>query len=336
MKSFFVLSCFSTLFLLTSAKYFKIPQANGSFSLMTQEEIDELRASRKNQDFYNPYTDIVYHLWTPFNKETADILDPNDRSTLVFSNFQRRNPTRVIVHGWLEDHNAEVIQALRREYEQKGAFNVIGVDWYAGAGTLDYITAREHVKETGLAIGRFIEIMERDMLANVTNFELIGFDLGGHVVGFAGRYFEQREPLTAIVSLDPCSLLFEYDDPTGRLKHDDAKYVEVIHTGMNNLGFKQAIGTSDFFPNGGGLQPGCGDDPLGYCSHGRSVKYFIESIGSEVGFSGTECEDDNVTREGCEIEKRGVKVMGGEPLAFSEIRASYWLPTNAETPFAKG
>nr|CAI5865322.1 unnamed protein product [Callosobruchus analis] len=58
--------------------------------------------------------------------------------------------------------------------------------------------------------------------------------------------------------LDPAWPLFPMSDTEGRLDFSDAKYVQVIHTCASRLGFPVSIGHSDYYPNGGGVQPGCG------------------------------------------------------------------------------
>lgn len=62
--------------------------------------------------------------------------------------------------------------------------------------------------------------------------------------------------------LDPAGPLFEtYSrEASEKLDYSDAIFVDVIHTCGGVLGFASAIGTVDFFPNGGGPpQPGCGN-----------------------------------------------------------------------------
>lgn len=56
------------------------------------------------------------------------------------------------------------------------------------------------------------------------------------------------------------------------------------------MGIKSAIGTSDFYPNGGAEQPGCGpikwigDVKAMECAHSRAYQYYIESIANPTGF----------------------------------------------------
>lgn len=59
-------------------------------------------------------------------------------------------------------------------------------------------------------------------------------------------------------ALDPAGPAFESEGPGKRVDKSDAILVQVIHTCTTIMGIKLAIGTSDFYPNGGAEQPGCG------------------------------------------------------------------------------
>lgn len=112
-------------------------------------------------------------------------------------------------------------------------------------------------------------------------------------------------------ALDPASLAFESTGPGQRVDESDAVLVQIIHTSV--LGIKAAIGTSDFYPNGGVKQPGCGpvrwigkqsssrrrrfinvrkltglqfagDVSAIECAHSRAFLYYVESIINPKGF----------------------------------------------------
>lgn len=75
--------------------------------------------------------------------------------------------------------------------------------------------------------------------------------------------------------LDPAGPLWHADN--SKIAKTDGQYVEIIHTNANVLGLNQPCGHSDFYPNGGDIQPGCYD---AICSHSRSYQYFAETVKS--------------------------------------------------------
>lgn len=56
--------------------------------------------------------------------------------------------------------------------------------------------------------------------------------------------------------LDPAGPCFEGASADKRLSTSDAGFVDVIHT-SKVLGFISPLGHADFYPSGGGVQPGC-------------------------------------------------------------------------------
>ena len=63
------------------------------------------------------------------------------------------------------------------------------------------------------------------------------------------------------LGLDPTGPLFENHDSKVGLYKDCATFVDVMHTqGIDpivHLGTMKVLGHMDFYPNGGGYQPGC-------------------------------------------------------------------------------
>ena len=78
--------------------------------------------------------------------------------------------------------------------------------------------------------------------------------------------------------LDPASLYFITDQTSFRLDESDAQYVDVIHTDAGVFGNSLASGHTDFWPNGGGSQPGCllnGKHLQSRDNHTIRSKYFL-------------------------------------------------------------
>lgn len=55
---------------------------------------------------------------------------------------------------------------------------MITVDWSVGAGTINYITARNRVAEVGNFMARFIDFLHAQSLIQFQNLHVIGHSLG--------------------------------------------------------------------------------------------------------------------------------------------------------------
>ena len=136
------------------------------------------------------------------------------------------------------------------------------------------------------------------------------------------------------LGLDPALPMFMFAGPGSRISVEDAKHVQIIHTNAGLLGYKEAIGHSDFYPNGGTKQLGCLIDIGGACSHARSYEFFAESINTPIGFYGKPCStfEEFVTGK-CTAKQ--IAAMGGALINFPPAD-TYYLATKSNAPFAKG
>lgn len=164
------------------------------------------------------------------------------------------------------------------------------------------------------------------------NIYLVGFSLGAHIAGFAGRYFEQAtgEKIQRITGLDPANPCFGSKSLTG-LQRGDAKFVDVIHTNPGVLGERDALGDVDFYVQGyAPIKPGC--RALG-CSHMRSWQYYAESVypGHEMDFLAKRCNSlgklENGMCSGPEV------AMGLQ--ANSNTKGNFMLEVNREVPYGE-
>lgn len=114
------------------------------------------------------------------------------------------------------------------------------------------------------------------------------------------------------MALDPALPLFKFENVDERLADTDADHVEVVHSCAGIVAFSQALGTADFYPNGGRAQPGCGWDITGVCSHQRAYHFYLESIYNPQ-FYAVECDSfENLQKGNCSIVNQ-MQLMGGEP-----------------------
>jgi hypothetical protein len=121
--------------------------------------------------------------------------------------------------------------------------------------------------------------------------------------------------------------------PNERLDANDAIYTEGVRTDIGNSGFPEPFCHSDWYPNGGNRQPGCGVDATGSCSHSRAHALFAETIISNR-FVGVRCNDWNEARNQACTGAREAS-MGGEPGNIG-LRGIFHLRTNGNSPFALG
>lgn len=84
---------------------------------------------------FNADTDVFFVLFTRRNPTAGQRigLDANQ-----IRNSQWSNPaqTRIIIHGFQNNHGSEVNVVVRQAFLARGDHNVVAVDWGAGANTM--------------------------------------------------------------------------------------------------------------------------------------------------------------------------------------------------------
>lgn len=104
----------------------------------------------------------------------------------------------------------------------KADVNLIAVNWEKSSQTLNYIAARNRVEDIGAHVAAFIDGLVFNEVANVADITAIGFSLGAHIAGIAGKHLQSGK-LPKIVGLDPAGPLFDFNKPHARLDRLDAK-----------------------------------------------------------------------------------------------------------------
>ncbi|XP_023937064.2 lipase member H-like [Bicyclus anynana] len=180
--------------------------------------------------------------------------------------LSKDNRTIVIAHGYEGSAITSLNPTVKDAALQSEDFNIIVLDWSVYAGQ-SYTNAVNSVPDVGRALGKLINELVTREIVSLSRLHLIGFDLGAHVMAFAGR--ELNGNVARITGLNPSGS--QWGTNSQRLTFNDALYVEVIHTdGIGPLanGIGDAVGHADFYPNGGTGQPGCFLNHK--CSHNRS------------------------------------------------------------------
>ena len=185
-----------------------------------------------------------------------------------------RASTKVVIHGHTDDGFGETeicptfLQAYA-EAETLTKINFICVDWSILANQTIFKSAVSAIN-LGQVIGEklvsnlLLDQLEQDPL----KIHLIGHSLGAQMSGHIGRQTKKQtgQVLGRITGLDPANIFFE-QVPAKMISKQDAKLVDIIHTNggdflTGDYGIAQAIGTVDFYPNGGEYMPGCEHDHL--------------------------------------------------------------------------
>ncbi|CAG9830865.1 unnamed protein product [Diabrotica balteata] len=189
-------------------------------------------------------------------------------------------PTKFLIHGYGQNGQSYWVLTARNAYLNKiEPHNVVIVDWAKGA--TNYETAAANTKKLGELIGQYIIDNEIEL----EDLQLIGFGVGAHAAGQAGKYVANvtGQYVGRVTGLDVASPKFELDSvpPESKFQKTDAIFVDAIHTNVQKWGYKVPIGHVDWYVNGGDVQPGCPtlDVPdTDVCSHLRVNDLYVESI----------------------------------------------------------
>ncbi|CAG7726367.1 unnamed protein product [Allacma fusca] len=226
----------------------------------------------KNAKTYDPDKEVKYFL---HKKEHPSV----DKSMLIdLRNIQpdseHINTTGwwfIGIHGmWGALIDSPITNPLVKEIHKNQSANVIHVDWEDGAGSYWYPTNVANGELVGKSVAKVIQILVDKSIAKKELIHLVGFSLGGQVVGIVGHsiYKTGGWKPKRITSLDPARLSYEGYPEEGTIDPTDGEYVEVVHSSGGQLGVWTPHGHVDIYLNDGyGPQPGCGWDVLRNCSH---------------------------------------------------------------------
>ena len=302
-----------------------VPAGDGKMHLVDLNPIEV----ESIEPMFNAESDVFFILYTRNNRNGVRIgMNANE---IRATTFNAAHPTRFLIHGWINERNATVNVRGTEAYLRRGNFNVIVVDWGAGAQTINYITARNRVNNVGPFVATFIDFMNLNGFINFNILNLVGHSLGGHVAGIAAKRLT-RGVAEAVFALDPSAQLFNLHQPNTRVASTDADYVEVIHTNGGSFGFLEPLGQADFFPNWGSTQTGCGNDVAGFCAHERVVDLFSESINTV--FTAQRCQSFTQIQN-FQCTGTGSARMGGDNGRTKNV-GIFFMETNSVSPFSRG
>jgi hypothetical protein len=171
----------------------------------------------------------------------------------------------IVTHGYLEIVTPKIwMYDVKDGYLARGFDAVIIVDWDQG-NALDYFQAVGNVRSVGMMVGRLLSawgIHERT--------RAVGFSLGAHIMGEAGKYVQQvtgGQKIADCHGLDPAGPLYDGCPNDMVLDKSDCTLVQAIHTSAEfvrtlgplntQLGTNRKSGHCDYWINCGTSQHPC-------------------------------------------------------------------------------
>lgn len=221
-------------------------------------------------------------------------LDLNKDNTTAFKYLDVSRKTIFITHGYRPTGSPPVwINEIVQKLLSVDDFNIILVDWNRGATTVLYHKAAGKCRDVAEILKSLIDKM-LSQGGSLDSIYMIGVSLGAHISGFVGKMYNGS--IARITGLDPAGPLFNGKPPEDRLQYTDAQFVDVVHSDIDALGYRENLGHIDFYPNGGTDQPGCPKtlmSGLEYfkCDHQRSVYLYIASLNESCSVVTFPCEN---------------------------------------------
>ncbi|XP_045461255.1 phospholipase A1-like [Harmonia axyridis] len=282
--------------------------------------------------------DLAFYVVSSKNPDEAiqiDYHDPGDACEFEAKTF-------FLIHGWRASANSEWIKDVSKILVSKeNNTQVIQLDWEKHASDT-YGFAAFDTRSIGDFVGILINSLITTHKIPRENIVVIGHSLGAQIAGWAGKKFQELNgvKLPRIIALDPAGPFFILRPDSKKLNKNDAEVVMVIHTDNDKLGYPSVCGTIDFFPNGGGSQPGCWSVDLGNistytgpvtCDHSRAWQLFREAVEINASFPARQCGNYSNFKKG--------KCDDNLVIAMSDLKTvaqgSFYLETNPDSPYSQ-
>jgi len=288
-----------------------------------------------------------FHLYTRRSGTDDQILDSLRPATIHASTFNSAKKTVFISHGFTGGIDSPMNKPMKDALLSREDVNVVVVAWYNGSHVA-YSQAAANCRLVGAQIAHLIEVLHNEVGLAYSYVHIIGYSLGAHVAGYAGRALRERgHPIARITGLDAAAPLFEHEDDEVRLDKTDAEFVDGIHTSTQKvaiatgIGMIKEVGNIDFYVNGGSRQPGCLDFNDGLqkmlsCSHTRSYELFTESINARERFKGYSCPSYKEFLDGdcTSCPSTGCPAFGYESIKHNGIATGkFYLKTSNDSPY---
>lgn len=127
-------------------------------------------------------TKLKYYFYSKEINETQ--FDKSNMTALILNTTKQ---TVFIIHGWRQTYQSKMSVSVKDAYLSSRDVNLVLVDWSVGSIGF-YSLARYTVPNVGKAIGNFIQLMVEKIGLDLNRTGIIGYSLGAHVSGVAGRF----------------------------------------------------------------------------------------------------------------------------------------------------
>jgi hypothetical protein len=278
---------------------------------------------------------IVTLMYTRTNRNNGQAVT----DTTVPSVFVPSRRTVFEAHGWNSNGNSGWLTEMKNAYLDREDINVVIVDWGGCAQNLNYNQAASDTRSTGRYVSAVIQRLLQVAGSSPARMWCVGHSLGSHVCGHTGMSLPANQRLARATGMDPAGPLFEvHNDKTIGINPTSATFVDILHTDGTDaasLGTRRDLGHIDFYPNGGGTQPGCGNN--NNCSHSRGYQFMIESIKRDCFRATQRCTNFNNIPGSCSA----CGGCGAFPCAYMGYAAEsscqrsgmYYLQSSAGVPY---
>ncbi|XP_020488965.1 lipase member H [Labrus bergylta] len=260
--------------------------------------------------------------------------------------FNLSRPTTFVIHGYRPTGSPPLwLGTLCDLLLEREDINLVIVDWNHGATNLNYFKAVENTRKAAENLTAFVELMQKQG-ASLSSIHMIGISLGAHISGFVGANL--MGSIGRITALDPAGPQFTGTSQKERLDSTDAMFVDVLHTDIDALGFREPLGHIDFYANGGTDQPNCPKTILSggsyfKCDHQRSVFLYMESLNRTCASRAFPCSSYKDFLDGkclsCErFGAAGCPVFGYDVIKWKDVlmklrQTKTYFNTNGVSPF---
>lgn len=124
---------------------------------------------------FDAYRDVRLMLSTRENRQNPQQLLFRNLLSVQQSHFRASRPTRILIHGWLEDDESDISLETSRELLDYYDFNVIFVDWSEGSRTINYIGAANRVERVGQFAASYLDFLHENGFIQWNRVGVVGF-----------------------------------------------------------------------------------------------------------------------------------------------------------------